>query len=221
MASRFVPGLIAGLLLVHPLVAAGPAAAPAIYTDRVVRSWQVEDGLPQDSAGAVLQTRDGFLWVGTGAGLARFDGVRFRKFGLQDGLRSVRITALAEDWQGGLWVGTSGGGVSRWAAGRFTSFDSEGGFPGGLEVISLAADRAGSVWIGTDKGLVRWKDGVFKFIAETEGVPRAQIRALLMDSQGMLWVSAMTEGLFRGTNGRFERIEGSDSALTSIYSLCE
>jgi ligand-binding sensor domain-containing protein len=87
--------------------------------------------------------------------------VRFRKFGLRDGLRSVRITALAEDARGSLWVGTSGGGVSRWDAGRFTSFDE---FPTGHEVIALAADRDGSMWIGTDKGLVQATGSTFKFM---------------------------------------------------------
>src|SRR5688500_4533381 len=53
------------------------------------RNWNTVDGLPQNTVNATLQTRDGFLWVGTNAGLARFDGVRFRAFGLQDGLRSV------------------------------------------------------------------------------------------------------------------------------------
>ncbi len=132
---------------------------PPAASDWTTRSWQTEDGLPQDSVNAIVQTRDGFLWVGTSAGLARFDGVRFRKFGLQDGLRSVRVTALAEDRQGALWVGTSGGGVSRWENGTLHEFRRGGRIPGRPEVIALAADRDGSVWIGTDKGLVRWSDG--------------------------------------------------------------
>src|SRR6187402_1048230 len=150
---------------------------PATAAEWVTRSWQTEDGLPQDSVNAIAQTGDGFLWVGTSAGLARFDGVRFRKFGLQDGLRSVRITALAVDRQGALWIGTSGGGVSRWDRGRFTSFGAEQGFPEGREVIALAADRDGSVWIGTDKGLVQWSDGTFKLIDEVQNLPQKQVRA--------------------------------------------
>ena len=207
-----------GLLAVFP---AGAADLPPPFADPVIRSWQTEDGLPQNSVSAIVQTRDGFLWVGTGAGLARFDGVRFRKFGLQDGLRSVRISALVEDQHGALWIGTSGGGISRWAHGRITSFGADEGFPNGLEVIALAADRDGSVWIGTDRGLVRWSGGNFKVMGPTEGLPRSQIRALLQDSKGTLWVSAITEGLFSGTNSRFTRVQGEGKIPSSVYALWE
>ena len=80
-----------------------PASAPAPSSEWVARWWQTEDGLPQNTVNALLQTRDGFLWVGTSGGLARFDGTRFRKFGLQDGLRAVGISALVEDKAGALW----------------------------------------------------------------------------------------------------------------------
>src|SRR4051812_35791689 len=142
----------------------------------VVRSWEASDGLPQNSGNAVVQTRDGFLWVGTSGGLARFDGVRFRKFGLEDGLRAVRISALVEDAQGALWIGTSGGGLSRWANGRIASFGAAEGFPAGTDVISLAADRDGSVWVGTEKGLVHATGGAFHIIGEKQGLPRKQVR---------------------------------------------
>src|SRR5882757_7781337 len=104
MVRPFILSLVAGAL---GFVAAGllRAAEDTPTSEWVVRSWQTEDGLPQNTINALLQTRDGFLWVGTSGGLARFDGVRFRKFGLQDGLRSVRISTLAEDKQGALWIG--------------------------------------------------------------------------------------------------------------------
>ena len=207
-----------GLLAV---VAAAAADLPPPFAEPVTRSWQTEDGLPQNLVSAIAQTRDGYLWVGTGAGLARFDGVRFRKFGLQDGLRSVRITALVEDQEGGLWIGTSGGGVSRWAHAHMTSFGPAEGFPAGLEVIALAADRDGSVWIGTDKGLVRWSGGKFKMMGEAEGLPRSQIRALLQDSKGTLWVSAIKEGLFSGSNAHFARVDGEGQPPGSVYVLAE
>jgi ligand-binding sensor domain-containing protein len=100
-----------------------PSAPPS---DWAVRSWQTEDGLPQNTVNDILQTRDGFLWVGTSGGQVRFDGVRFRNFGLQDGLRSVQIFRLAEDRDGILWVGTAGGGLSRWENGRFSTFGAHG-----------------------------------------------------------------------------------------------
>jgi ligand-binding sensor domain-containing protein len=128
---------------------------------------------------AIAQTRDGFLWVGTSGGLARFDGTNFLKYGLQDGLRSVRISTLVEDHSGALWIGTTGGGVTRRAEGRFTSFGATEGFPAGVDVVSMSAGRDGSVWIGTSQGLVRWKDGGFTVLGDEQGLPREQVRAVL------------------------------------------
>ena len=194
-------------------------APSATRAEWVARSWQTGDGLPQNSVNAITQTRDGFLWVGTTGGLARFDGMSFRRFGLQDGLRSVYVMALAEDRQGALWIGTSGGGLSRWENGRITSFGAAEGFPAGTDVVSLAADEDGTIWIGTDKGLVHGSVGTLKSIGEAQGLPRKQIRALAQDSQGTLWVSVILEGLFRGTNGKFTRVEKGEGTPGDVYSL--
>lgn len=193
------------------------AADEAPSSEWVARAWQTEDGLPQNTINALLQTRDGFLWVGTSGGLARFDGVRFRKFGLQDDLRSVRVSTLVEDKQGALWIGTTGGGVSRRENGRFTSFGVAEGFPSGADVVSMASGRDGAVWIGTSEGLVKWSDGKFALIGEAQGLPRVQIRAMAADAEGTLWVSALDEGVFRGSNGQFARLEGAGPK--AAYSL--
>ena len=58
------------------LVASGVGATNVI-TPYSVRTWQTDDGLPQNSVYSIAQTGDGYIWVGTGEGLARFDGVRF------------------------------------------------------------------------------------------------------------------------------------------------
>jgi ligand-binding sensor domain-containing protein len=197
------------------------ADAPMPSSEWVARAWQTEDGLPQNTVNAIVQTRDGFLWVGTNGGLARFDGVRFRKFGLQDGLRSVEVMALAEDSAGALWIGTSGGGLSRWQGERLASFGAAEGFPPGTDVIALAADRDGSLWIGTDKGLVHWSGGTFEIIDESQGLPKKQVRALLQDSRGTLWVSSIGEGLFRGVDNRFVRVPGPGPVDGNVYSLLE
>jgi signal transduction histidine kinase/ligand-binding sensor domain-containing protein len=172
----------------------------------LVRQWETDAGLPQNTVNALVETRDGFLWLGTNAGLSRFDGLRFRNFGLQDGLRSVQITALAEDAAGALWIGTVGGGVSRYERGMLRSFTSEQGFPTAADVVSMCGGRDGTVWIGTAAGMVRWKDGGFTMV---DALPRKQIRAMTLDRDGRLWASVIPEGIFRedGKAG-FERIQG-------------
>lgn len=80
----------------------------------IFRSWQREQGLPQNQIRALAQTREGYLWVGTDEGLTRFDGVRFISFRQREGLRCGRVRALLEDSEGTLWIGSFNGGLTRW-----------------------------------------------------------------------------------------------------------
>ena len=82
-------------------------------------------GLPSSAVLAVTQTRDGYLWAGTLAGLARFDGVQFAVFDENNtpGLNSSQIGRLYEDRQTNLWIGTENGGIAVVKAGKVTSVD--------------------------------------------------------------------------------------------------
>ncbi len=213
------PNLVAFcVLLLSWAVLGAETNAPSPTGNWVVRTWQTKDGLPQNYVYALLQTRDGYLWVGTGGGLARFDGVRFRTFGLQDGLGSVQISALVEDAQGNLWVGTRGGGVSRFEKGRFRTYSQEEGYPSSVECLGTTAD--GTIWIGTQVGLLKCRDGVVQKMAAKTGAPEKFIRALVEDNNRVLWV-ATVEGLYKGTNDRFQNVEAIPTVSTPIYSLCQ
>src|SRR3954466_6195138 len=95
-------------LLVGPWSIHADSAVTQFPQDLTLRAWTKQQGLPDDSVTAVLQTRDGYLWVGTSGGLARFDGVRFAMMAPWN-IKSnsvLCITALCEDSQGKLWIGT-------------------------------------------------------------------------------------------------------------------
>src|SRR4029077_8209945 len=90
-------------------------------TQYVTQVWFAKDGLPQNSVYAIAQTPDGYLWVGTEEGLARFDGVQFTTFDPKNGSLVHRyVVALAPDSSNGLWIGTLGGGLTHYHAGGFT-----------------------------------------------------------------------------------------------------
>jgi signal transduction histidine kinase/ligand-binding sensor domain-containing protein len=205
--------------LLVPLTPCGRGLAEASppSEEQVVRSWQTKDGLPQNTVNAIVQTRDGYLWVGTAGGLARFDGTRFRAFGLQSGLRSVSISTVIEDQEGVLWVGTRGGGLSRWDDGRFKTYSTEDGLPATVE--ALAGDKDGNLWIGTQHGLMRYSNG--SFTKGGEGLPEKHIHALLVDSKGVLWVSVLVDGIFARSNERFVPVEKTPSSPSGVYSLFE
>jgi ligand-binding sensor domain-containing protein len=92
-----------------------PNMQPSQY---VLDNWQIPEGLPQSSAQALARTPDGYLWVGTQEGLARFDGVRFTVFdgSNEAAIPNKHISVLLADRSGRLWIGTRSG-LSR-AGGR-------------------------------------------------------------------------------------------------------
>jgi len=96
-----------------------------------IDSWTADDGLPQNSVYAMVQTRDGYLWIATLDGLARFDGVRFTIFNKSNspGITNNRFVALFEDSSGDLWAATEESGVVRFSNGRFSSYGEENGIP--------------------------------------------------------------------------------------------
>jgi ligand-binding sensor domain-containing protein/signal transduction histidine kinase len=165
------------------------------------RSWQRQQGLPQDLIRAIAQTSDGYLWIGTDDGVARFDGVKFVSFGLPEGLHSGSVRALFGDKQGTLWIGSAGGGLIRCQDGRFTPFTMRDGLPSD-SVTALAEDGDGRLWIGTDAGLAVWKDGGPDSTIVTEKFKGKAVTALFSDSQGNMWIGSAGAGVFKYRAGK-------------------
>jgi signal transduction histidine kinase/ligand-binding sensor domain-containing protein len=87
-----------------------------------IDGWTTENGLPQNSVNSLAQTRDGYLWLATNDGLARFDGVRFVVFNKSntEAIANNRIGELYEDGNGRLWVGVEDGSLLFYENGKFT-----------------------------------------------------------------------------------------------------
>jgi signal transduction histidine kinase/ligand-binding sensor domain-containing protein len=137
-------------------------------------SWTTENGLPQNSIQALLQTRDGYLWMSTLDGLVRFDGVRFRIFNRQNTpaltTNGFSFFALLEDRQGCLWAGTLTGGAIRYCNGTFSSLTVKDGLPSNT-VVRIDEDEEGTVWIFTAPGLAKWQNGRLIRVAPEPGSP--------------------------------------------------
>lgn len=149
---------------------------------------------------AMLQDRDGLIWLGSQTGLVSWDGYRSRQHiadpNVPGSLPAAFVNALHEDRQGRLWVGTDSGGLARLDkdSGRFTSLAAG---PQGLSsarVFSLADDDdADGLWVGTAQGLDRLDTTSGRVRRHTDGgiptgLPPQRISALLRDSRGNLWV---------------------------------
>ena len=182
-------------VLTSMLFCAGASAqqqrASAVVDPYLQTVWTTEDGLPQNSVTGIVQSRDGYLWLSTFGGLARFDGVRFAIFNSANtpGLKSNRITALFEDRRGILWLGTETGELMSLEDGVGATFPMTGALQSAI-VSSLTGDGAGVLWAGTTKGLARFQDGKFTAYTTADGLPDNRIYGVEQDQAGRLWMIA-------------------------------
>jgi len=200
---------VLGLLIFQAGVcAAQPASSGLVVTNSsqfTFRTWTTKQGLPENTVNMLLQTRDGYLWVGTPDGLACFDGVQFRRYGLRDGLPHVGITSLLEDRRGVLWVGTENG-LTCCEGGRNPAPNFKLELPG-VFVYGLAEDAEGRLWVGTDKGLYESSNGHLHLAGQDTGFPQQHISILYTDRSGGVWVWGDTSTLYRIWQGKATEIQ--------------
>jgi signal transduction histidine kinase/ActR/RegA family two-component response regulator/streptogramin lyase len=154
--------------------------------------WTTEDGLPTNTVQAIQQTPDGYMWIGTPAGLVRFDGQSFKIYDQEDlNSQSSDVISLFVDSEGALWIGTNGGGVTEFNQNRFTNLNASHGLASNV-VWSITEDHENNIWFGTDNGLNRYRDGSFKVFTIEDGLPDNYIWSVFEDSNHDLWIGSDT-----------------------------
>src|ERR1039458_3247467 len=151
--------VLSRIVLVLGMAAAFGQAAEPDTTTYSRRLWRSADGLPEDFAQALAQTRDGYLWIGTSGGLVRFDGIRFTAFNRENSpaFQDDSFYSLLVSKDGTLWGGTEGGGLVRYKGGTFRVFGAADGLTNSF-VRVIFEDREGNLWAGTDAGLFRMQN---------------------------------------------------------------
>jgi ligand-binding sensor domain-containing protein/signal transduction histidine kinase len=162
------------------------------------QNWHLDEGLPDGDIAAIEQTPDGFLWIGTPKGLARFDGLQFKVFVPENtpAFTDRRIASLMTDRAGALWVGTLDGNLLRRESGRFESMR-----PPLLAVSSSEKKPKSGSWL--------WdrRTRSIQATGETNSSPEpgfAQVRAdLIQDEGGAVWWYVSSQGLMRLKDGQW------------------
>lgn len=168
-------------------------------------TWTAKDGAPPE-IWALDQGPDGFLWLGTGSGLYRFDGMTFERYRLAPGeqLASIDITAVEVLPSNEIWIGYSDGGVSRLKDGRVTTFTEKDGIGPGM-IVHFRQDRDGVLWAVSHGGLSRFLNGHWRSVGADWDVPADFIVGLFIARDGVRWLST-AQGLYFARPGvqRFE-----------------
>ena len=152
--------------------------------------WQTDSGLPQNTVHCILQTSDGYLWLGTEGGLVRFDGIDFVTFDSENTpqIKSDIIYDLLEDRSGALWIATSGG-LLRYQAASFQAYTMASGLPADTVWFSYQ-DHAGRMWAITAGGPAYLQGNAFQAVAQAQTVAPESRRGLVEDAHGPIWLAS-------------------------------
>ncbi|SEB39549.1 sensor histidine kinase [Terriglobus roseus] len=179
-------------LLATPELAVTQGTAPRL-TQYAHEAWRVRDGLLADAPIALAQTTDGYLWIGTSAGLVRFDGVHFVPWKTTDAKddKSVGVLSLQAARDGSLWFGT-GTSLAQLKNGQVRVL------PGlKARVNDLSEDAEGNLWLSLtrmrrplDGPLCRTNGKDLKCFGSHDGLPCTFGNVLAHGSNGAVWMGS-------------------------------
>lgn len=187
--------------------------APKQITQYVQTALTTNNGLPQNSVGAVTQTRDGYIWFGTQEGIGRYDGLRITVFDAANhkNLKDNYIETLAPAHDGSLWVGTRST-LSKLKDGEFQTF-----FTAQSPFSSIHEAQDGRIWVGSLDGLYAVQGTAIHRFTTRDGLPSNAIVKIVETGDGTLWF-ATRKGLASLKDGKFQSY-GSRDGLTNEQIL--
>lgn len=169
--------------------------------------WTTADDDGPNQVGALAQTTDGYLWLGSDDGLLRFDGFNFAPYrpGDEQPMGTVASLLAVDD---GLWVGLRAGGA-RLIAGQASRYFSPGnGLPSGA-IYGFAREASGALWAAAHDGLARFDGQNWQRIDEAEGFTANGARAVFVDRDGGVWAASSTRLYHRPAGAqRFVEVAG-------------
>jgi len=218
MLRAVVTGLFLGWVWTGAIALAADPVAPITYVER---TWQVQDGLPEQTVQAFAQTRDRYLWIGTTGGLLRFDGAHLVPFDRDNtpAFTENNVFNLMVAQDDTLWIGTEGGGLIRYKDGIFRSFSAKDGLINDF-VRVVYQDGKGIVWIGTDNGLFQIAGERIKRVDNRDGIPPLAVHAVYEDRQGRLWVGGSKLLRLSGSTAQEYHLQGQGSQ-TRVKSITQ
>jgi ligand-binding sensor domain-containing protein/two-component sensor histidine kinase len=184
------------------------------------RAYSIENGLSESVVNAIVQDEEGFIWLGTGYGLNKFNGYEFRNYYQDSGLNDNKVFALYRDSSNRIWIGT-GRGVNYLADDSVYSDPALDALSNQL-INTIFEDSNGDIWFGTDGGGVWMLGNEDRLIQYTSnnGLAGDRVRAITQDRNNVIWF-ASREGLSSLNNGDFRTYTMEDglpeNRLRALY----
>lgn len=203
------------LCLVCPgLLCAATPPLPSYF----LRVWQTENGLPDNAVTTIVQTHDGYLWLGTYDGLARFDGASFTVFDNNNTpeMSSSRIISLFEDGEGNLWIGHETGELTRYRDGHFYAVKFNATWED-RKISGIGAYPADKIWVLNEEGRLAGINGEMITVPNAGASTRAA--SLVANEHGAFWVIYGGQ-MFTLNQGRLAQVTPSNPPPSYVEAIC-
>lgn len=185
-AMQMLLGFVTAAVLLTQPFTVNASESTDDFGDYVVTIYNEQNGLPTGEANVVMQTSDGYIWIGSYGGLIRYDGTRFRNYSEEkEGITSSSVRSLFEDSKGRLWIGTNDAGVFVYENGQFSKIEGAEDHTF-LCIRDFAEGTDGVIYAASNSGLAVIRDEALIPI-DDEALIGNTIYALGVDSYGRIW----------------------------------
>ena len=175
------------------------------------------NGLPAAEANTIVQTSEGFIWIGCYAGLVRYDGNTFERLDSTSGVNS--ISSLYVDSQDRLWIGTNDNGVALMENGEFRFWDESDGL-GSSKINDIEGDDEGRVYVGTTAGIAMFKPDLDMVSLEDERINGVYVESMVSGNGGLVYGTSHDGNVFILRDGNlvnYYEKEETMHPITCVY----
>ena len=219
--TRLLVCLTLALLLLAQAVGAAEETAEKSYVDPVEHSdnysavlYDNTNGLPTSEANEIVQTSEGFLWIGSYSGLIRYDGNTFERMDSTTGIASV--VALHVDKRDRLWIGTNDSGLAMMERGKIRYWHEEDGI-GSDKINWIEEDGSGTIYVGTTAGITTFTPGLKLRHVDDPRIAGAYIEQMKWGEDGLLYCITNEDDFFTLRDN--ELVDYIDHTKTRIQGI--
>ena len=174
------------------------------------------NGLPSAEANDIVQTSEGFIWIGCYAGLVRYDGNTFERLDSTQGVNS--IACLYVDSQDRLWIGTNDNGVALMENGEFRFWDEDDGL-GSSKINDIEGDEDGCVYVGTPAGITMFTSDLEMISLKDERIDDIYVDGMVSGSDGLLYGTSHEGNVFILRDGNLVNYYEKDETMRPITCI--
>jgi ligand-binding sensor domain-containing protein/signal transduction histidine kinase len=188
------------------------------------QTWNRQTGLPANGINAIAQTKDGYLWLGTAAGLVRFDGLEFKLLDLArvPQVRNSIVTSLASARDGGLWVGLENSAFGFYHGHAFSFRGKAGWGRLDMNVRSILESRDGTLWLAAERQASRLApSGVYEEVLGSSADAAINILSGYQDAHGRVWFGTANQGVHYWRAGKIAKLPDPALDSTLVFSVAE